>query len=158
MNASGETRGGYVRAALGATVGVVALGLLAAFLVEPTVGGATPKQLLSFDHDGILELDALLIYLVVAVAIVIGAPLGCWLALRAGREPRAGVTALLLPILLWGVTIVVLRVVPSAPGDPVIEPYAITLGAFLSGLLARAFVLLTLVPSDARKGGPGPNG
>ncbi|MDQ3767696.1 MAG: hypothetical protein M3346_10170 [Actinomycetota bacterium] len=137
----GRQSPGYLRSFVGTGLGVVALGVSAAFLVEPTIGGASPAQILSFDHSGQLELEGLLIYFILALAILLGGPLGAWLALRAGHCPRAGWTAVLEGALSVGTTFLVLNLLPSAPGDPDLEPYAVVLGASLSGLLSRALVL-----------------
>lgn len=144
MSSRAGTRppGGYVRAAVGSALGVVVLGVGAAFLVEPTFGGASPGQILSFDHSAQLELGGVLIYFVLALAVLVGGPLGVWLGLRAGRCPRAGWTAVLTGLFSLGAASFVLSLVPSAPGDPVLEPYGVVLGASLSGLLSRALVLL----------------
>jgi hypothetical protein len=134
MNQAGTLRPprGYLRAALGSFAGVVSVGVAAAFLVEPTIAGAAPAQILSFDHAGQLELEALIIYVVVALAVLLGAPLACWLFLRSGRCRLAGITALWLAPVLSALVFAVLRVVPSAPHDPVVEPYAVAVGAFAS--------------------------
>lgn len=137
----GRASAGYLRAAVGAALGVAAVGVGAAFLIEFTIGDASAGQILSFDHAGQLELAGILIYFVLALAVLLGGPLGVWLALRAGHCRRAGWTAAGVGILSLGTTFIVLNLVPSAPGDPVLEPYAIVLGAFLCGLLCRALVL-----------------
>ncbi|CAN5255048.1 hypothetical protein BH20ACT22_BH20ACT22_18770 [soil metagenome] len=138
---AGRAPGGYGRAATGAALGVAGLGLLAAFLADP-VFGTSPALVLSFDHDGQLELGGVVIFFVVAVAVLLGGPFGAWVALRAGRCTRAGSTAVLTGLLSLGAASFVLSLVPSAPGDPVLEPYGIVVGALLSGLLSRTVVLL----------------
>lgn len=132
---------GYLRAAAGAALGVAGVGVVAAFLVEPTIGGASAAQILSFDHGGELELEGLLIYFVLALAVLLGAPLGVWVALRAGHCTRAAWTAVGAGILALGATMLVLQMVPSEPDDPVLEPYVVVLVASLCGLLSRALVL-----------------
>ncbi len=84
----------------------------------------------------------MVIFFVVAVAVLLGGPFGAWLALRAGRCARADWTAVLTGLLSVGATSVVLSLVPSSPGDPVLEPYGLVVGGFTSGLLSRILVLL----------------
>ncbi|MBA3350014.1 MAG: hypothetical protein H0T12_05615 [Actinobacteria bacterium] len=136
----GPPPAGYLRAAVGAALGVAAVGVGAAFGVEFTFDDASAGQILSFDHAGQLELAGLFIFYVLALAVLLGGPLGAWLALRAGHCSRAGWTAVLSGPMSLGATLFVLNLVPSARGDPALEPYAIVLGAFLSGLLSRAVV------------------
>ncbi len=138
---AGRSPAGHLRAATGAALGVAGVGLAAAFLAEP-IFGTSPALVLSFDHSGQLELGGVVIFFVVAVAVLLGGPFGAWLALRAGRCARAGWTAVLTGLLSVGATSVVLSLVPSSPGDPVLEPYGLVVGGFTSGLLSRILVLL----------------
>jgi len=62
---------------------MVALFIIAAFLLHLT-GEPTFSQTLGFDHDGTLELGAISIYIVVMLSLVLGSPLGTWLALKRG--------------------------------------------------------------------------
>lgn len=132
---------GYVSAATGSLFGYTVAGLAGAFLLGPPLG-ASPWLIITFDQDGVLELAGVTVVFALAIAIFVGAPLGCWLWLRRGRHRRAGITAGLVVPLLLALGWVAAAVVPAAPDDPVLLPFSSLLAAFVAGLLARALALL----------------
>lgn len=127
---------GYLAAGLGSALGMLVVFILATMLVHLT-GEPTFSETLGFDHDGQLELSAMFIFLVVVVALVVGSPLGVWSALILWNHPRKGATAVAVAVLAPIIGLVGMARVPSAPGDPVLEPYVLLVSAFVAGLIAR---------------------
>jgi MFS family permease len=115
---------------------MVALFVIAALFVHLT-GEPTFSETLGFDHDGQLELGAILVFLVVVVALVVGSPLGAWFALIRGDHHRRGPTVIAVAFLAPIIGLFGIGQVPSAPGDPVLEPYMLLASAFVAGLLGR---------------------
>lgn len=108
-----------------------------AFLVHLS-GEPTFSETLGFDHGGQLELGGLFIIYNIALALIIGAPLGAWLALRnRGYERPRWPTVIAVLILAPVVGMFAVGKVPSSPGDPVLEPYVLLASAFLAGLIGR---------------------
>lgn len=115
---------------------MVALFVLVAVLFHLT-GEPTFSEILSFDHDGQLELGAIAIFLVVIAALVVGAPLGTWFALKRGEHDRRWATVIAVAILAPGIGLFGMGRVPSTPGDPVLEPYVLLASTFVAGLAGR---------------------
>jgi len=110
--------------------------IIGAGLVHLT-GEPTFSETLGFDHDGRLDLSAIFIFIVVAVALVVGSPLGAWFALIRGDHRRKGPTVAAVAGLAPIIGFFGMGQVPSAPGDVVLEPYVLVASAFVAGLIAR---------------------
>jgi MFS family permease len=135
---SSPSRGsrGYLVAAVGSTLGMVAVFVIAALFFHLT-GEPTFSQTLSFDHGGQLELAGIAIFLIVGIALVVGSPLGAWFALTRARHPRRGLTVIAVALLAPLIGLFGLERVPSGSEDPVLEPYLLLASAFVAGLVGR---------------------
>lgn len=101
----------------------VAVVVVSAILFFQWAGGITPYDIVTLDQQSRLELEGLAIFYMQVVAVVLGAPSGCWVVLRKLRASGARATALLIipwVSLLWTL---VLRRIPSGPNDPLVLPY-----------------------------------
>lgn len=129
------------RAALAAAIGALIGGFLVYAGVAGMGGGIDWEDRLTFDQSGDLELEGIAILGGLIVGPLVGAPLGTYLALRLVAEPRAGVTAWAVMPVCAIVTFLAFSLVPSGPSDPVLAPYAVFGGWFVSALLTRLFVM-----------------
>ncbi|MCA1708204.1 MAG: hypothetical protein LC808_34975 [Actinobacteria bacterium] len=136
--------GGFLVAAIGSMLGMGAVFIIAGLAIHLTREPTFPETL-SFDHDGQLELGGIFIFLVVIVALVLGAPFGTWFALKLGDHDRRWATVIAVAILAPIIGLVGLGRVPSAPGDPVLEPYVLLGSTFVVGMVGR------LITTSARR-------
>lgn len=128
-------------ACLGAVLGLAVVVVLTILFFQ-WAGGITPYDIVTLDQQGQLELGGLAIFYMLVVAVVIGAPLGCWLMLRRIRAVGVGATALLTIPWFWPSWTLGLRGIRSGPNDPVILPYAFVGAIVLGAALARVTALL----------------
>jgi hypothetical protein len=120
-----------------AGIGAVMAGFLFYVALAGIGGGADWEDRLTFDQGGELELEGLGIALGFVVAIVIGVPLGAYIALRRVHVPAAGRTAWAVIIPTAAITALAVRIVPTGPADPVLLPYAVFGSWFLVPFLTR---------------------
>ncbi|CAN5237943.1 hypothetical protein BH20ACT9_BH20ACT9_07460 [soil metagenome] len=88
-----------------------------------------------------MELGGILLFPYVGVVLLLGGPVGCWLALRLQQASGRLVTSLVLAMMSLASFLVLSRVVGSAPDDPVVLPYALVIAVGASAGVARAVVL-----------------
>jgi hypothetical protein len=120
-----------------AGIGATIAGFLVYVALAGIGGGVDWEDRLTFDQSGELELEGLGIALGLAVAIVIGVPLGAYIALRWARAPAAGRTAWAVIIPTAAVTALAVRIAPTGPADPVLLPYAVFGSWFVLPFLTR---------------------
>ena len=120
-----------------AGIGAVIAGFLVYVALAGMGGGVDWEDRLTFDQSGELELEGVGIALGFVVAIVIGVPLGAYIALRRAHVPAAGRTAWAVIIPTAAVTALAVRIVPTGPADPVLLPYAVLGSWFLVPFLTR---------------------
>jgi ABC-type dipeptide/oligopeptide/nickel transport system permease component len=63
-------------------------------LITAYGGGVDLEDLVTFDLGGELDFGGILVFWGIVAGVLIGVPLGCYLALRLLHAPRAGKTAL----------------------------------------------------------------
>lgn len=120
----------------GALVG----GFLLYLLISGLGGGVDWEDRLTFDQSGELELEGIAVAYGIGLGSLVGTALGAYLALKYPGGAGAGATALLTGLAAPLVTLVALSAVPSGGSDPVLAPYAVFGGWFLSGLVTRWLV------------------
>jgi hypothetical protein len=126
--------------ALGAGVG----GLLGGFglysLIAAYGGGVDLEDLVTFDQGGELGFGGILVFYGIVAGALVGVPLGCYLALRLLRAPRAGRTALVAALSAAAVTAAALAFLPSGPGVPLLQPPVVFAGWLLAPVAAAALL------------------
>lgn len=121
------------RSAIAAGTGALLSGVVVYMLLAGFGGGVRWSERWSFDQRGRLELEGAVLLFGLVVAIVVAAPLGAAAGVRLSGGRRPWLTSLLTGILASLFCLLIFRIIPSAPSDPVIAPYLVWGSVFLAG-------------------------
>ncbi len=133
---------GYAAAMAGTTLGVLVTGLIGSVGVAEITGTST-SVVLTLDQDGVMELGGVLLFPYLGVVLLLGGPVGCWLALRLRQAAGQHATAVASAPMSLASFLVLSSLVGGGPDDPVVLPYALVIAAAASAGVARAVVLTT---------------
>ena len=131
---------------LASATGALLLGFFVYGVLAGLGGGIDWEDRMTFDQSGELELEGVALLFGLVFAVLVGVPLGSYMTLRMLHAPRAGASALLTLAVAGASSLLALSTIPSAPVDPLLAPYGVFGGWFLSALLARWIVLRIAPP------------
>ncbi len=104
-------------------------GLIGGFMTYAALagmgGGVDWEDRLTLDQSGELELEGIGLLVGLVAAVLIGTPLGSYIALRIAGAPRAGRMALIAIVPVAVVALAAMWTLPAAPDDPLVVPFVI---------------------------------